>query len=100
MSRGDDVPVDLERHREAIRRIAASHGAHRLRIFGSVARGEGRPDSDLDLLLELEPGRDLLDLVAIKLDIRELLGRDVDVVTEASISPYMREGILRDAVPL
>jgi len=100
VSRGDDVAVDLERHREAIRRIAASHGAHRLRIFGSVARGEGRPDSDLDLLLELEPGRDLLDLVAIKLDIRELLGRDVDVVTEASISPYMREGILRDAVPL
>jgi predicted nucleotidyltransferase len=86
--------------RSEIQRIAAEHGATRVRVFGSVARGTPLPESDLDLLIDLEPGRHLLDLVAIKQDLEDLLGRPVHVVTEAAISPYMRDAILRDATPL
>ncbi len=71
-----------------------------MRIFGSFARGTARPDSDLDLIIHLEPGRHLLDLVAIKQDLEDLLGRPVHVMTEAAISPYIRDEILRDATPL
>ena len=92
---------DLEQaKRSEIQRIAAEHGATRVRVFGSVARGTPLPESDLDLLIDLEPGRHLLDLVAIKQDLEDLLGRPVHVVTEAAISPYMRDAILRDATPL
>ena len=69
-------------------------------MFGSFARGEARPDSDLDVLVDLEPGRDLLDIVAIKQDLEALLGCRVDVVTERSVSPYIRESVLRDAATL
>lgn len=90
----------LERHRLDILRIARSHGARRIRVFGSFARGEERADSDLDLLVDLEPGRDLLDIVAIKQDLESLLGLGVDVVTERAVSPYMRESVLREAATL
>lgn len=70
---------------EEIRRIAREHGARRVRVFGSRARGEASESSDLDLLVDLEPGRDLLDLVALKQDIEGLLGCRVDVVEEPSI---------------
>ncbi|MEP7352385.1 MAG: nucleotidyltransferase domain-containing protein [Acidobacteriota bacterium] len=83
-----------------VREIAARHGALHLRLFGSIARGEDRPDSDLDLLVDLEPGRSLLDLIAIKQDLEDLLHRPVDVVTEASLSPYMREAVLKEALTL
>jgi len=86
--------------REEILRIAASHGARNVRIFGSMARGEARPDSDLDVLVSLEAGRSVLDLVAIKQDLEDLLGRAVDVVTEAAVSPYMRDQVLEEAVSL
>jgi uncharacterized protein len=86
--------------RADILRIAETNGAIRVRIFGSFARGTAQPESDLDLLIDFEPGRNLLDLVAIKQDIEDLLGRPVHVLTEASISPYMRDAILRDATPL
>lgn len=86
--------------RDEILRVATMHGARRVRVFGSVVRGEARPDSDLDLLVELEPGRSLFDIVAIKQDLEDLLRRRVDVVTEAAISPYFRESVLREAVPL
>ncbi len=86
--------------REEILRIAASHGARNVRIFGSMARGEARPDSDLDVLVSLEPGRSVLDLVAIKQDLEDLLGCAVDVVTEAAVSPYIREQVLEEAVSL
>jgi hypothetical protein len=86
--------------REEIRQVAARYGAHRVRLFGSLARGETRPDSDVDLLVTLEPGRTLLDIVAIKQDLQDLLGREVDVVTEAALSPYLREQILKEAVSL
>lgn len=90
----------LERHRLDILRIARSHGARRIRVFGSFARGEERADSDLDVLVDLEPGRDLLDIVAIKQDLESLLGLGVDVVTERAVSPYMRESVLREAATL
>jgi hypothetical protein len=65
-----------------------------------VARGEAGPDSDVDVLVNLNPGRSLLDIVAIKQDLEDLLGRKVDVVTEAAISPYIREQVLKEAIDL
>ena len=76
------------------------HGARNVRLFGSVARGEATETSDLDLLIEMEPGRTLLDIIAIKQDLEELLGCKVDVVTEAAISPYLRDKVLHEAVRL
>lgn len=85
----------LTDRREEILRIAAGHGARNIRVFGSPARGETHPGSDVDVLVQLEAGRSLLDVVAIKQDLEDLLGCDVDVVTEASISPYIRDQVLQ-----
>jgi predicted nucleotidyltransferase len=90
----------LKDRRETILRVAASHGALDVRIFGSRARGAARPDSDVDILVKLEAGRSLLDLIAIKQDLEDLLGCKVDVVTEAALSPYIREQVLNEAVAL
>ena len=90
----------LKDKREEVLRIAASHGARNVQIFGSLARGTARPDSDIDFLVRLDPGRSLLDLVAIKQDLEDLLGCRVDVVTEAAIRPYIREEVLKEAVSL
>ncbi len=90
----------LRLKKEEVERIARQHGARNLRVFGSVARGEATEGSDLDLLVEMEPGRSLLDLVAIKQDLEELLLCKVDVVTEAAVSPYLRERVLNEAVSL
>jgi hypothetical protein len=89
-------PVITERAEE-IRRIASQHGARRLRVFGSRARDQAETSSDLDLLVEFEPGRDLLDLVALKQDLEQLLGCRVDVVEEEGLSPYVRRRVLEDA---
>ena len=90
----------LQNYLEAIRGIARRHGALRLRVFGSVARGEATPESDLDLLADFEPRRDLLDVAGLKLDLEALLGCKVDVVEEASLSPYLRQRVLDEAQPL
>jgi len=90
----------LEEYRERILELAARRGASNVRIFGSLARGEGNKESDLDLLVTLEKGRSLLDLVALKLDIEDLIHRSVDVVTDRALSPYIREQVLVEAVPL
>jgi predicted nucleotidyltransferase len=79
----------IENRRDDIRAIAERHGARRLRVFGSVARGESRPDSDIDFLVEFEPGRSLLDQAALLLDLQDLLGLKVDVVSEGGINPRM-----------
>ena len=73
-------------------------GVTRLGIFGSRARGDSRPDSDLDVLLTLEPGRDLVDLVAIRDRLQEIFSLRVDVVTPSGLAPRCRAAILRDAL--
>jgi predicted nucleotidyltransferase len=90
----------LENYAEKIRKIARTHGAIRVRVFGSHAKGGVREASDLDLLVDLEDGRDLLDLVGIKQDLESLLGRKVDVLTEEALSPYLRDKIVQEAIPL
>lgn len=85
---------------ERLIQTAARHGARNVRIFGSVARGTATAGSALDLLVDMEPGRDLFDLVALKREVEDALGRKVDVLTENSLSPYLRSRILREAVPL
>jgi predicted nucleotidyltransferase len=84
-------------HLNEIRRIARNHGAVRLRVFGSRASGAVSESSDLDLLADFEAGRDLLDLIGLKQDLEALLGCRVDVVTEAGLSPFLRDRILSEA---
>lgn len=90
----------LDRYRTDILRVASTHGARNVRVFGSRARGEGGEGSDLDILVELESGRTLLDLVRLKRALEELTQRDVDVVTDKGISPYLRDEILAQAIAL
>jgi len=86
--------------REDISRIAAVHGARNVRLFGSVVRGESKDSSDLDVLVEMTEGRSLFDLVALSADLEEALGVAVDLVTEKSLSPYLRDRVLAEAVSL
>lgn len=90
----------IRANRNEIIRIARRHGASNVRVFGSRSRGVGRADSDLDVLITFEEERSLLDLVAIKLDLQDLLGCSVDVVTEPGLSQYIKDQVLRDAIPL
>lgn len=90
----------LTRHRATILRLARRHGARDVRVFGSIARGEATPDSDLDLLVTFEPSRSLLDRVALIQDLEDALGVPVDVVTENGLHPLIRDEILRQARPL
>ena len=90
----------LKDRREDILRIAAQHGAHNVRVFGSVARGEAHPDSDVDLLVEMEAGRSLLDLGGLLMDLQALLGREVDVVTDKGLRDRIRTRVLQEAKPL
>lgn len=86
--------------REEILRLAAQHGAHNVRVFGSVAKGEAGPSSDVDFLVDMEPSRSLFDRMELLAGLRELLGREVDVVTEDSLYWLLRRRILREARPL
>lgn len=95
-----DVNALVQEKREAILQLAAQHGARNVRVFGSVARHEADEHSDIDFLVEMEPGRSLLDLGGLLMDLRELLGRDVDVVTERGLKPRIRERVLQEAVTL
>jgi len=88
------------KQREEIKKLAANHGAHNVRLFGSVARREARSDSDVDVLVDLEPDRSLFDLGGLLMELQDLLGCKVDVVTEQGLRPRIRERVLRDAVPL
>jgi len=87
----------LREKREEILRICAKYGARNVRVFGSVARGEGGKDSDLDLLVEFEPGRSLLDHAGLVVELEELLGCKVDVVTEKGLYWLLRRRILKEA---
>jgi len=90
----------LKKKREEILRVAARHGASNIRIFGSVAREESDEKSDLDLLVTMESGRSLLDHAALWLELQELLGCEVDVVSENGLRPRIRDRVLKEAVPL
>ena len=90
----------IRKKRSSILEIAGRHGARNLRIFGSVARGETGPESDLDLLVEMEPGRSLLDHIALIQDLEDALGCRVDVVTETALKERYKKRILEEAVPL
>ena len=83
--------------REEVLGIARRHGALNVRVFGSVARGEAMPDSDVDFLVDMEPGRSLLDLGGLLMDPRDLLGQEVDVVTEHGLKPRTRDRVLKEA---
>jgi uncharacterized protein len=86
--------------RAIILQLATRYGIRRVRLFGSVARGEDSAESDVDVLVDFEPGRSLLDQVGFEQDMADLLGCRVDVVVEGGISPYLEDRILQEAVPL
>jgi uncharacterized protein len=86
--------------REAIIRIAGRHGATDVRLIGSVARGEARPDSDVDLLVTWSEDTSLLDQAALMLELEKLLGRKVDIASDGWVKPAIRESVYRDAVAL
>src|SRR2546425_6230840 len=90
----------LQEKREDILCTASKYGAYNVRIFGSVARGEADSESDIDLLVDMEPGRSLLDLSGLLIDLEDLLGCNVDVVTERGLRDRIRERVLREAVTL
>ena len=90
----------LRRNRDEILKLAATHGARNIRVFGSVARGEADEQSDVDFLVDLEQGRSLLDLGGLLMDMQDLLGCRVDVVTEKGLRPRIRDQVFREAVPL
>ncbi len=85
---------------EQLWEVARRHGVLRLRVFGSWARGEAGPDSDLDLLVDVEPGTSLLDMIGLQQDLEDLVGSTVDVLAEDGISRHVKERILAEARPL
>jgi hypothetical protein len=90
----------IREKREAIIRIAGRHGATEVRLIGSVARGEARPDSDVDLLVTWSDGTSLLDQAALMLELEKLLGRKVDIASDGWVRPAIRDSVYRDAVAL
>jgi hypothetical protein len=90
----------LETKRDEILKLAEKHGAHNVRVIGSVARGEARPSSDLDLLVDIELGRSLLDHAALIQDLEVLLGCKVDVASARGLRERVRAQVLEEAVPL
>lgn len=90
----------IQDKREDILRIAEKHGAFNVRVFGSVARGEAGPDSDVDFLVELEPARSLMDISSMVADLQELLGRSVDLAEPEGLHRLVRERVMKEAVSL
>jgi len=91
---------ELHRRRDAVLAIAARHGVSKIRLFGSVARGEERPDSDIDLLIDIAEDRGFDDYLALIEELESLLARRVDVVIDRSLSPHFRPYIEAEAQPL
>lgn len=92
--------AELAQLRAEILAAAARHGASNVRVFGSVARGEADAASDVDFLVDFEPGRSLLDLAGLLIDLEDLLGHRVDVVTEPGLKARIRQRVLAEAVPV
>jgi len=91
---------EIHKRRAEILAIAAKYGANHIRVFGSVARGEAAADSDVDFLVELEPGRSLFDLGGLLMDLQALLHHKVDVVTEKGLHWFIKDKILAEAKPI
>lgn len=96
------VPMSplLRQHRSRILELAKKRGARNVRVFGSFARGEERRESDLDLLVLMQDGRDLLDLIGFLEDVKQIVGRNVDVIDERGLRPYVKNKVLSEAVAL
>ena len=90
----------LHAKRDEIKRIAARHGAYNLRVFGSVAHGEAGPESDIDILIDVGPTTSSWFPAGLILDLEDLLGRPVDVITEKALKPELRDHVLREAISL
>ena len=90
----------IDHNREEIIEIASRYGAYNIRLFGSVARGDDTQLSDIDLLVDMEPGRSLLDLGALLMDLQDLLGCTVDILTEKGLKNRIRERVMKDAISL
>jgi uncharacterized protein len=90
----------LQEKREAILQIAQRYGAHDVRIFGSVARGDATEESDLDLLVRFDQGRTLFDHGGLLMDLRDLLGTKVEVISEGALQGRFGENVRREAIPL
>ena len=90
----------IREKREAILRIAGRHGATEVRLIGSVARGEARPDSDVDLLVTWSEGTSLLDHAALMLELEKVLGQIVDIASDGWVKPSIRESVYRAAIAL
>jgi predicted nucleotidyltransferase len=91
---------EIQRRRDEILRIAARHGAHDIRIFGSIARGDATESSDLDMVVRFEPNRSLMDHGGLIMDLRDLLGIEVDVISEAGMRDRFRKHVLEGAIRL
>lgn len=100
ISQATDPLRVVRKKRSAVLRIARKHGARSIRIFGSAARGDATRESDIDLLVEMEPGRGLFEQAAMLLELQGLLGRDVDVVTVEGLRERIRERVLGEAISL
>lgn len=103
MSKADrttKLPAALDKRRDEILRLATRHGARNVRVYGSAARGEAGPDSDIDIVVDLEPGRTLLDLGGLQMDLQDLLGRPVDLKTTSGLREDVRKRVVEQAVPL
>ncbi|WP_017303230.1 nucleotidyltransferase family protein [Spirulina subsalsa] len=95
-----NLPERLQEKREEILTLAAQYGASNIRVFGSVARGEADADSDVDFLVEMQPGRSLLDMGGLLMELQELLGCRVDIITEKGLRPRIRQQVLAEAIRL
>ena len=95
-----DLQSLLYQNRERVLETAARYGAYNVRLFGSVARGEATEGSDIDLLVSMQPGRSLMDLGGLLYELQNLLGVEVDIVTEKGLRERICERVLREAIPL
>jgi uncharacterized protein len=94
------IPDTVRGNRETIIRLAEKHGATRVRLIGSVARGEARPDSDVDFLVTWGQETSLVDHAALMLELESLLGRKIDIASDGWLKPAIRESVFRDAIAL
>lgn len=94
------VERTLYDRRQEVNRIAQRHGAFNVRVFGSMARGDAGPESDIDLLIDVGPYTSSWFPAGLIMDLESLLGRKVEIVTERALDPYIREQVLHEAVPL